>query len=138
MCHVNLTGETPTLQHVEGKQHREAGARYLLANPKDKRASLRTLVKSMAIAAAESGVIEVSEAGFKCTSCAVTLSGVAPLEDHLVSNNHKKRIAQDKVTKLVLPAESFCTDIEKRHFLTLLRERERERRAVYTYNKTDI
>ncbi|XP_042887337.1 uncharacterized protein LOC122263094 isoform X2 [Penaeus japonicus] len=96
VCHVDLTGQTPTLQHVEGKQHREAGARHLLANPKDKRASLRTLVKPMAIAAAESGVVEVTAAGFKCALCAVTLSGVAPLEDHLVSNNHKKRIAQDK------------------------------------------
>lgn len=102
MCHVDLTGETPTLQHVEGKQHREAGARHLLANPKDKRAALRTLVKSMAIAAAEAGVVEVSAAGFKCTACAVTLSGVAPLEEHLVSNNHKKRVDQDKVTKPML------------------------------------
>ncbi|XP_047492108.1 uncharacterized protein LOC125041314 isoform X1 [Penaeus chinensis] len=114
VCHVNLTGETPTLQHVEGKQHREAGARHLLANPKDKRASLMTLVKSMAIAAAESGVIEVSEAGFKCTSCAVTLSGVAPLEDHLVSNNHKKRIVQDKVPKSSEAVSELETAFEKK------------------------
>ncbi|XP_027223804.2 zinc finger protein 346 isoform X4 [Penaeus vannamei] len=113
VCHVDLTGETPTLQHVEGKQHREAGARHLLANPKDKRASLRTLVKSMAIAAAEAGVVEVSASGFKCTACAVTLSGVAPLEEHLVSNNHKKRVDQDKTPNSCEAVTALETALEK-------------------------
>lgn len=74
----------------------------------------------MAIAAAEAGVVEVSAAGFKCTACAVTLSGVAPLEEHLVSNNHKKRVDQDKVTK---PMLRIIFDAEQRRLLTRFSKR---------------
>lgn len=95
VCCVDLTGQASTLQHLEGKQHREAGAKYVLSNPWDSRATLTKLVKPTIIAAAQENVVQVVDTGFRCVRCKVTLLSLTPLEDHLSSNGHKNSYSDE-------------------------------------------
>lgn len=88
LCETTFCGGAPARQHLGGRGHAKNGAAHILANPADRRESLRKLVSARLLAAAERKEVR----GLRCTVCDLGFDGAAPLEQHVAGSDHAKKL----------------------------------------------
>lgn len=97
VCQVPLSGGTDVAKHLEGSKHREAGARYAVSKPSEAPRSLKGLLTPTVLEAAVGGMVTVTpKKVYECLICSVQLSGLVPLQSHLVSDVHKKKVVAQR------------------------------------------
>ncbi|CAL4156046.1 unnamed protein product, partial [Meganyctiphanes norvegica] len=92
LCVTPLSGLAPLKAHVQSTKHlTKASAASILSGISSSEGQEVPIIDRDIKEALEKGYIEENKNSYQCKLCAILLSGLAPLKDHVQSTKHLRR-----------------------------------------------